>query len=139
MKSLVWIPVVIVVAALAAVPILRAITGAAHTRELLIAGAICLVSSEMALIPLLLTRRASQIAVSQAALVGTVVHMFMMLALGAAAYALQMVGQRNLFLFLLMGLYWVSLILIVIAMIKAVRHAPPEQRPGSATNGATTP
>lgn len=139
MKSLVWMPVVIVLSAGAALLLLRALTGAAHLRELLFAGGIALISAELAMLPIILARRSAQIAMAQAALVGTVLHMFLMLAMGGAAFGLHLVGERQLFLFLLLGLYWVSLIFIVIAMIKAVRGALPESRSGGAAGGAPTP
>lgn len=129
MKNLAWVGVSIVLAAAAAVPILRAITGRGYEREVVTAGVIVLVAGELSMVPLLLARRSKMVAVFQAAMLGTVAHLFLTFAMGAAAYGLRLVVDRQLFLFLLMGLYWVSLIFLVIVMTKAVRRAEPESAP----------
>jgi hypothetical protein len=123
-KSLVLVPLGVVVATVVAWAGLRQFTGVGHAREVLTAGAIALIACELAIAPLLLARKAGQMAVAQAGLVGTVLHMFFMLASGAAAYWMKLAGDQKYFLFLLLGFYWVSLILIVTVMIKAIRHAP---------------
>src|SRR4051812_3627669 len=46
-----------------------------HVRELTAAALAALIAAQLALVPLILTRRASQMAAAQAALVATMVHM----------------------------------------------------------------
>ena len=132
MKSLVWVPVGIVLAAVTAAGVLRGVTGASHVREVMTAAAIAVVAAELSLVPLVLTRQAGQIAVTQAALGGTLILLFLMISVGAAAYTMRLVDNRQLFMFLLMGFYWISLVFTVIAMIKAVRRAHPEPKPSAA-------
>jgi hypothetical protein len=123
-KSLIVVPLGVIAATLVAWAGLRQFTGDGHAREVMTAGGIALIACELAIAPLLLARKAGQIAVAQAGLVGTVLHMFFMLATGAAAYWMKLAGNQKYFLFLLLGFYWVSLILIVAVMIKAIRTAP---------------
>lgn len=135
MKSLIWMPLGLAAAAGVALLILRGATGQLFLRETLIAAGIAVVASEAAMVPLVIVRRGSTLAMSQASLVGTVLHMFLAFVLGAVAYSMKLVGQRNYFMFLLLGFYWVSLVLIVIAMIKSVRRAaPPAPEGGHSTD-----
>ena len=54
-------------------------------------------------------------------------HMFVSLALGSAVYLLHLVAGRNAFLYFLLAVYWVTLVLLVVSVAKAIRRAPPEQ------------
>jgi hypothetical protein len=137
-KNLVWVGICIVLAAAAAVPILRAATGRGHEREVLTAGVIVLIAAELSLVPLLLSRRSKMLVVFQAALVGTVIHLFLTFAMGAAAFAMRIIEDRYFFLFVLMGLYWISLIFLVTVMTRAGRRAEPENGPSPAA-AATSP
>ena len=127
MKHVIWISGGLLVTAAIATLILHQSTGQSHVRDVAIATAITLVSAHAALLPLYLTGKASPVAVFQAAFGGTVIHLFLTLALGAAAHAMRWV-DRGMFLFLLMALYWFSLIFVVTAMVKIFRRsvaAPP--------------
>ncbi len=130
-----WMPVVMVAAAALAVLILRGATGQPHVQETVAAALIALVAAELAAVPVLLARGGGQAAMVQAALIGTVAHMFVCFLLAAAGYALQVVGQRNFFLFLLIGFYWVSLVGAAVSMIREVRRTAAQPGPtGSSTN-----
>lgn len=147
MKHLIWVPVALALLALAALAIVRASTGQPHTREVLAAAAVVIASAELALLPIILARRADPVVVFQAAFGGTVIHMFLALTLAAACHVLQLVPDRRMFLFLLLSFYFVSLIVLVVAMVRIFRkstaaghgprgsHSPPP--PGAATPRAT--
>jgi hypothetical protein len=121
------IPVVLVLLTAATAGVLRAATGHVPLRELLAAAGIIILSSETAVVPTILTRGAGQIAVSQAALVGTIVHLFFSISLAAVLYMMRLVGDRQTFLFLLLAFYWISLVMLVVVLVRAVRRAPTPQ------------
>jgi hypothetical protein len=134
-KHLIWVPASIALLALAALALVRQVTGGPHTREVLTTAAIVIVSTELALLPITLARRAGPVAVFQAAFGGTVIHLFLALAMGAACHVLHLVSGGGLFLFLLLGLYWVSLIVLVVAMVRIFRaSAAGGLHPGSPTS-----
>jgi hypothetical protein len=114
----------LVTAAVAALA-LRQTTGNAHGTEILYAAAITFISAEASLLPLALARRASPATIFQAGFGGTVLHLLLTLALGAAVHSLNLVDRR-IFLFLLLGLYWFSLIFVVTAMSRVFRRAMPQ-------------
>lgn len=130
MKHLLWIAAGILLTAGIAALILRQTTGQFHLRELGIVTAIIFVSAQVAMIPLFLTRGASPVAVFQAAFGGTVIHLFLTLALGAAVHMMHW-ADRGMFLFLLLGFYWFSLIFVITAMIKIFRQSVPQSQSGS--------
>jgi hypothetical protein len=57
-----------------------------------------------------------------------VLHIFLTIAMGAAVYAMQAVNDRRLFVFLLLFLYWISLMLVVVAMVRIFRGSSAAQR-----------
>ena len=126
MKQVIWIIGGLLVTAAIATLVLHQSTGRAHVRDVAIATGITLVSAIASLVPLFLTGKASPVAVFQAAFGGTVIHLFLTLALGAAAHAMRWV-DRGIFLFLLMAFYWFSLIFVVTAMIKIFRRSVASQ------------
>lgn len=103
--------------------LVRQVTGQPHTREVLAAAGIVILSGELALLPIVIVRRSSAVAVFQAAFGGTVIHMFLALALAAACHVLGLVADVRLFLFLLLSFYFVSLIVLVVAMVRIFRRA----------------
>ena len=126
MKHVIWIPLGLLLIAAAAALILRQFTGSYHGQEVGFAAGIALVSAELAMVPLALSRRLGPVANFQAAFGGTLMHLFICLAAGAAVYALQLAGDRNVYVFLLLGFYWFSLIFIVIAMTRVFRRTMPQ-------------
>lgn len=92
-------------------------------REVLVSGGIGLISGELALVPLLLARHGSQATISQAGLAGTTVQL--LVGIGMAAVAIM--GRFPLagsFIYWLMLFYWVTLMVVVVAYVRAVRSAP---------------
>jgi hypothetical protein len=136
-KNLLWITLGLLLTTAVAALAMRQFTGKAHGRELLVAGGITLVSALVSMIPLTLAVRASASAVTafQAAFGGTVLHLMLTLAMGAVAYSMKVV-DRGMFLFLLLGFYWFSLMFVVTAMIKTFRHAAPFRAADQQAKGA---
>ena len=123
MRSLVWIPLAMAMAAAAAWGAMRGLTGRVPIVELLAAAGITLLAAELALVPLVLTRGAGAAAVSQAGLVGTIVHLFLSITLAGGAYLMHLVANRATFLYLLLAFYWLSLVMLVAASVRAIRRA----------------
>jgi hypothetical protein len=95
-----------------------------HPREMFAAAIACLIASELAIIPLILVRGATQTAVAQAALVGTVVHLFACAALGGGAILIaRSVRLDGAFVYWLLALYWLTLIVLVMMFVRAVKSA----------------
>jgi hypothetical protein len=126
MRAFVLVPIVLAVAFAAAIGICRAIGIDAHLRDLLAATLTCLVAGELAIIPLMLSRGANQAGVAQAALVGSVVHLFVCIAV-AGVVVFARLGPGPVYLYWLLGFYWVTLIVLVVAFAKSIRSAPAVQ------------
>ncbi len=95
-----------------------------HLIESVVAGAVCAVAVTLALLPALLTRRQSQAAVAQAALIGTVVHMFLSLVLATIVFVGSLPPDRRVFLFWMLAYYWISLITLVALLARLINAAP---------------
>ena len=122
MKSILGIIAGLLLTALLAALALRQITHDTHLPELAIATGITLISALLSLLPLALTRKSDPVVVFQASFAGTIIHLFATLGMGGAVVLLQLVN-RNIFVFLLLGFYWFSLIFIATAMIKIFRNS----------------
>jgi hypothetical protein len=128
------------IAAVAAAFILRAATGDPHVRDVTTVALVTLVSAHLSLVPLMLCRRSpSPVVVFQAGFGGTVLHLLLTIALGAAVYALNVVQDRRPFVLLLMGFYWVSLMLVVVAVIRVFRRATAGAPPHAGGPSAAAP
>ena len=84
-----------------------------------------LVASGAAFIPLLLSRGATQAGVAQAALVGTMIHLFGCLA-GATVF-LFVLKQGIASTYWVLAFYWATLAALVTEFGRLVRAAPPAQ------------
>jgi hypothetical protein len=122
LKSMVFILGGLLVTAGVAALVLNQFTHDPHLRDIAFATAITLISAFCSMIPMALTRKSEAVVVFQAAFGGTVIHLLLTLAMGAAVHALHLV-DRGVFLFLLLGFYWFSLIFVVTAMIRIFRHS----------------
>jgi hypothetical protein len=138
-KHLIWVPVLLALVAVAMSGLVRQVTGQPHTREVLAAAGIVIVSCELALVPIMVVRGSGAVAVFQAAFGGTVIHMFLALALAAACHVLGLVPDPRLFLFLLLSFYFVSLIVLVVAMVRIFRRAARMPGFAAASGGSHTP
>ena len=94
-------------------------------QPLLLAAAVCLVSAALATVPLMLTRHAQQPAVASAGLVGTVVHLLATVALATPLFLMVKGGQPRSFTYWLFAFYWVTLAVLVLEFVRAIRLAPP--------------
>ena len=108
--------------AIVAAIVLRQVTGQTHLHDVEIATAITLVSAFISMVPLAMVRKGSPVVVFQAGFGGTIIHLFVTLGIGIAVQRLNWV-DRKIFLFLLMGFYWVSLIFLVTAMVRNFRRS----------------
>lgn len=123
MRTLLLIPVVLLLIAGGCWGVAMAAGWQPHGRELIAAALICVLSGEMALAPAVIFRKSDPATVSQAGLAGTVVHMFLTLLLAAVVWMGKMVANKQMFLFMLLAFFWVSLIVLVLAMTRLVRSA----------------
>jgi hypothetical protein len=94
-----------------------------------IAAAAALVASGAAFVPVVLTRGASQPAVAQASLVGTVIHLFGCLA--GATTLLLVLHAGAAAAYWVLAFYWATLVVVVVEMARAIRHAPQAAPPAT--------
>ncbi len=122
MKTVLWICGGLIGTAIVAAIVLRQLTGHTHLHEVEVATLITTISAFIAIIPLALVRKGSPVAVFQAGFGGTVIHLFISLGVGIAVQRFNLV-DRKIFLFLLMGFYWISLIFLVTSMVRYFRRS----------------
>jgi hypothetical protein len=99
-------------------------------RQAGLAVAAALLSAAAAFLPLVLTRGASQPAVAQAGLLGTLVHLLGCL-VGAAALLFAKAGVAA--VYWLLAFYWATLPVLVVAFSRALRKAPQAPAAGGLT------
>ena len=124
MRAAVIIPVLIVLSVAGGYAIATAMSVTPPLREMIAAAVVCLIASELAFVPLILTRGGTQASIVQAALLGTLIHLFGCCGLGGALIVTKPLGIGPAFTFWLLGLYCLTLIVVVIALIGAVKSAP---------------
>jgi hypothetical protein len=95
-----------------------------HVAEMLLAASACLIASEFALVPIILTRGATQPTVAQAGLIGTVIHLFGCSILGGALILFQPLQIDGSVVYWLLGLYWVTLIVLSTGFVRILKAAP---------------
>ena len=98
-----------------------------ESQRMVVAMSTALVSGLLAFVPLVLTRGASQPAVIQAGLVGTLVHLFGCLA-GAAVLVMMKTGIAS--VYWILAFYWATLTVLVVSFSRVVRKAPPAANAG---------
>src|SRR5258708_6178771 len=86
MRALIAAPAVVVLVAVVGVGFCKVLGVEPGNRELLIAGMIVLVATVLAMVPLILARGSSQYAMSQAGLIGTVLHLMTAIGAGGLVY-----------------------------------------------------
>jgi hypothetical protein len=123
-RTLLIIPVAIALALAAGFATCGAMSIHAPTREMIAAGIVCLIASELAFVPILLKRGSSQGEVAQAALTGTIVHLFGCCVLGGGLIMTKAFSLGPAFVYWLLGLYWLTLIVLVFGLIRAIKAAP---------------
>ncbi len=123
MRTLFLAPLVILLTAAAGYVACRAMSIDPHTGAMITAAVIAALACGAALVPMWLTRGADQTAVVQAGLVATVAHLFATVALAAAAILKFKAGQP--FAYWMMAMYWLTLVVVVIATVRELKSAAP--------------
>ena len=124
MRGLIAPPIVVVLLAIIGFVSCKALGVDPGNREMFLAGGIVLAATVAAVVPLVIVRGHKQYAVSQAALVGTVLHL--MVAIGAGGVVYLKVQPATPYLLWLSGLYGASLVAVVVCSVQAVKSAEPE-------------
>jgi hypothetical protein len=128
-RSLIWIPLTVIVVAAIAWGALRGVRHTVPTRELLLAAGIVLVAGELATLPMILSRGAGPAAVSQSSLLGTLIHLFLSITLAGAVAWMHAVSDVRMFLYLLVGFYWLTLVSLVMLSARAIRASSAASSP----------
>jgi hypothetical protein len=137
MRIVLLVPLALIVTAGAGWIVCRGAGFGFVVRDVVTAGLICLISADAAMVPLILTRSARQGAVAQAALVATMIHLMLSGALSAVVFLAKLPpGIGPSFLYWLLTFYWISLIVVVIGCVRAVKSAPQDQPIASTGNQA---
>jgi hypothetical protein len=124
MRGLLLNPIAVAFTAACGVGVCLALGWNPHVRELVVAAAIGLIACELALLPVVLARHANQLVMSQAALIGSMIHLFIAGA-GAAVVLLGHLPLGRSCMIWLMVFYAASLIALAGSFIAAVKSAPP--------------
>lgn len=103
--------------------LMRLVIGAGQWPALLSAAGIAWVAALAGASALWFVRGASQASVAQAALVATMLHL-MLCVVAAAVVTLGKVGAPTPFLYWLLAFYWLTLIVLVVVFVRAVKSAP---------------
>jgi hypothetical protein len=124
MRSLLLIPASIALAAAVGAGACAATRHNPHAAAMAAASAAALVACAAALVPLLMTRGGTQLVATQAALVGSVLHLFLC-AVATAAVVLGRLLPANAFLAWMVAMIWATLAALVTVYAKSIRSAPP--------------
>jgi hypothetical protein len=120
--GIVWMllvnPLTVALAAAGGVGVCAAAGWNWHGHEMLIAGGLLFAAAELAMVPLILAGKADQLAISQAALGATMVHLFV------AAASMFAMKNSTAFHSWLVTFYGATMISVVVAAVRAVRSAP---------------
>src|SRR3982751_473376 len=108
MRTLLLIPIVIVAVAAAGFAACAGLSSQPHPREMMVAAVTALCAVALAAVPLILTRGGSQLVVVQAALVGTIIHLFASL-VAAVVIVLGRLAPAQPFVCWLLVMYWSTL------------------------------
>ncbi len=123
MPRLIWLnPLLLVLFAGAGWLACKAVGSGQQLKWMLLAAAACALSSSAGSVPLVLARQARQSAMIQAALVATLLHM--MLGVALAAVTILAFHPPTSFVLWLALFFWVTLSGLVVMCVKAVRSAP---------------
>ena len=136
MRNAITLLVSILVVALAGFALCAVAGWNPRTRAMGLALVAALVAGGLAFVPLVLARGASQAAVAQAALLGTVIHLMGCLA-GAAIMLL--VVRMPAATYWMLAFYWATLVALVVGFTRAVKAAPMTATGFPADRGTQTP
>jgi hypothetical protein len=132
MRALLYIPVAALLVCISGYAGCAALGWQPHPREMLIAATTCLAGGLLAIVPLLVHRRfaaaPTAAGAAQAALIGTMVHLFVCIGVAAVVLLTKMpVGSA--FTYWLLAFYWTTLLALAAALIVDIR-AVAAARPG---------
>src|SRR3954451_4952476 len=130
MRALVWVLMAVLLTAAVGWAVCRASHVTVPARDLVIAAGASLAAGLLATVPLVLARGASQGGVSQAALVGTTVHLFVLIVAAGVVFLRHLAGPA--FLYWVLAFYGVTLLALVAAFARAIKSAPTGPGPGGA-------
>jgi hypothetical protein len=133
MRSFLVIPIVLAALAVGAWLALKGLHVNVHGRDIAAAAIVCGVSAELALIPAWLRRNAGMLALFQAGLIGTVLHLVIALLIGVVMTFAHAAADTRTFLYLLIAFFWVSLMVMVMGLARLFREASPA--PSAAAGG----
>jgi len=122
-RSVLLVPVYVVVIAVACCAAAAATGAAGQVRQIAAAAAVTALASALAAVPMLLVRGADQPSVVQAALASTGAHMLLTLALAGGAWAAGLAAFAPALLGWLLVFYWLSLAVLAVALVRVVRSA----------------
>lgn len=122
-RDLIFIPVALLAVIGGGVALCAAAGWTVHAREMMIAAASSAAACLFGLAPLFVVRRGDQTAVSQAGLVGTLLHL-MGHVIVAAYVILAKPPLHPSFIWWLMPFYWVTLAALAGVFVRRVRQAP---------------
>jgi hypothetical protein len=125
-------PFVVVLVAIVGIAVCRGIGVDPHLHELVMAGAICLFSSELAIVPVVFNETLLRTHQSQAALLGTVVHLLLATMMSAVVFL--WLRPPSAFLYWLLAMYWLTLGWLCVFFVRIVRQPI---LPGAITSGRT--
>jgi len=120
MRGLALIPLSILIVAAAGVALCKIAGWRIGASGLLVAGISSAVAAGLAFVPLLLVRGGSQAAQAQAALVGTMVHLFIAIVVTGAVLLLKPPVAGS-FVYWMLAFYWTTLTVLVVSFTRSVR------------------
>lgn len=123
MAGFLLVPVVVLLVAAGGYGICLALGFDPYVRAMWMAGIGSIIASELALVPLLLSRGAKQDSVSQAGLLATLAHMFGNVVV-ASIVILGKLMPGMAFIYWMLAMYLATLIIVTGASTQAVRKAP---------------
>jgi hypothetical protein len=126
MKTLIFIPLSLAVMAALMAVVCRIARLDVGNREALFAVIIAAFAAEIAFLPAWLAQKSESVRFAQAALGGTLLHLFITFVLGAALLLAKFVLPQP-FVYWLLGAYWISLSVLVVALLKLSPMRPPTE------------
>jgi hypothetical protein len=131
LKTLLTIPLLIALALAGGYAACALMGWNPHPREMLFAAGAALIAGLLGVVPMVLTRGATQPAVAQAGLLGTVLHLLTCTMLGGGMLLVKTLRLELAYVFWLLALYWLTLIAVAAGYVHAVKQAPVGTTPGA--------
>ena len=124
MRALLYIPAAVLLVCITGYMSCAALGWQPHPREMLIAGASCLAGGLLAVMPPMLLRylngAPTAASAAQAALVGTMIHLFVCIGVAAVVLLMKM-PLAGAFSYWLLAFYWTTLLALAAALIGEIR------------------